>query len=380
MDPEQQPVAPRALTERQTQQRAAVLAAIGSAPAVPVVTEAPVETDVGTLHATSLPPPPIPPEEPVRPAPVSKPRHHWLSRFVHRRAVRVKPVSEPATTHPVAAHRHHYFRWIVAMLIVVVATPVTAWLAIYRAGADGPAARIVVALVPLQAGRVGAQTLLLDELYRRVERQPKLNASPLSAMAPVAEGDKRAAFQAWVDEQLVRAELVRQNQAVNTNQLTRELDRIQRGMGSGTDLSAWVGTTYGLTMPQFRELVLRPAVERARLAVILAADRQRYSQAWEQAEVASRVRGLVGMADQGWADAFDVGPAAADAIAATSRDTRTSPIPTPQGLVVYRYSESATDESGATYWHLWQLLFPLNTVDDFLSQARSVAGEVYYLP
>ncbi len=418
---EQDP-SPQPLSGRLAQQRAAVLAVIGSdAPAAPAIPAAPVETDVETRRASSLPPPtnppveptpppadvvpepvpaidvapepvapaapaipavpvaaPIPPVEPTRPA--QKPRRHFLSRFVHRRAVKANAPLAPVATHPVAAHRRHYLRWVTAVLLAAALAPAAAWLAIYRLGADGFAARAVAELVPLRAGRAGSHVLTLSDLYSRVEWQPKLNASPLAALAPVSEGDKRAAFQAWVDEQLVRAELVRRGQAVTAEQLSRELDRIQRGIGAGVDLPSWTGSTYGLTVPEFREAILRPAVERARLAVILVADRQRYSQAWQQAEAASRVRGLVGMADQGWVDALDIGPAAADAIAATSRDTRTAPVPTPEGLAVYRFSESATDDSGATHWHLWQLTFPVRAVDDFLAQERLAADAAFYLP
>lgn len=418
--PQAQPATSRTLTERQAQQRAAVLAVIGSeagedvglpaaadvpaatadvapesaaaidevpepaAPAEPVPTDMSVETPVSVVPSdpvVELPPPaPVPAAEPAAPAPLPKPRRHWLSKFVHRRATERRQVSELRVSHPVVAHRRHYLRWLLALLGVAAVTPAVAWFAIYRMGADGPAAQSVASLVPLPAGRVGAATLTLGQLYSRVAWHPKLNASPLAAVTPVAEGDKRAAFQAWVDEQLIRSELVSRGQAVTASQLTRELEMIQRGLGKGADLDAWTQATYGLPASEFREYILRPTVERNRLATILVADRQRYVQAWEQAGAASRVRGLVGMSDLGWVDSLDVGPTVADVLAATSRDTRTPPVPVAAGLAVYRFSETATDEHGATFWHLWQLTFPVPAVDDFLAQARASADEVYYLP
>jgi hypothetical protein len=86
------------------------------------------------------------------------------------------------------------------------------------------------------------------------------------------------------------------------------------------------------------------------------------------------------MNDQGWLTASDLGPTVADALASASRDTRTQPIVTPDGLAVFLYTEKSADENGATFWHVWQQLFALDPVSDFLIKARQSADIQYYLP
>ena len=376
------PPSSQPLNSRRAQQRQAVLNVLGQPAAV--------ETKV---EPTSLPPEVVPvvPEE----APKIEIIPEVGPEIEAAPVVLLKPVipvvvSKPtpvALPQPVPAHRR-IRRWPFVIVLIILVLPVAGWATLYYFGVDDVSVRFAASFLPLPAGRIGGQTVLLRDLYVEVDRQIKLAAVPLfSTTHPATAVDRRWAFFSLVDQQLIHNELQRRQLAVDASQVTTAMDRISRGVGSSSNLATWVYTSYNLDLPEFREFVVRPLLEGQTLAIALAADHTRYTQAWIQAEASSRLHGVVGMNDQGWLSATDLGPTVADAVASASRDTRTVPIVTANGLAVFLYTEKSTDPSdylgagsGVTFWHLWQELFFLDPVNDFLTQARLTADAAYWLP
>lgn len=292
----------------------------------------------------------------------------------HQPIPKVTKVTTMVTPYQIKRH------WFIVILATIILLIGAGWISIYKFGAHGPAVRLVAKILPLPAGRVNHQTILLHDVLERLDVNNYLTKVAKAKTDSKLAADPKSVFGELVNNELIHQELAARQQLVDKAIINNEYDKMSRSFKTVTEFNNWVQRTYGVNLTLFNKVILSPWLERQRLAVILISQQTNYPAAWEQAKKTSLSRNLTDLEDLGWVSAADLPDGLPEIVANLTLGIRTQPFVTSDGLMVLLVTEKLVNENNVPNWHLWQKLIPVPAITDFLTAARANSDIRYYLP